>query len=313
MARATWLRDRSGLIGLSTLFGLFAFVIVLERFTHPVRAGLGSVNTDAFTPVVFAVMLFPLVIGVFVGAPLLSREIQSGTFRFTWTQGVGRTRFLVTTLVMFLGVTAVSACALGALLGWYAHLFELAGVESQWQSGLFDTTPVTLVAWALFALVLGTFIGALVGKTVTSMAATTLGVGGLFVASFMDLIHRLLAISPLSTSEISPFGIGLGTLNTYGGRGLGPSGSWLVRAWYTGPGGHVLGTGAAQKLLYQLASMKDSSVQPTRWLALRHYAFWVSYQPASRFWIFQGIVGVILVGLSTLILLGTLRILRHRA
>jgi len=64
---------------------------------------------------------------------------------------------------------------LGALLGWYIHSFEVVGVQSQWQSGLFNATPVTLAAWALFALVLGTFLGALIGRTVTAMAATAVG------------------------------------------------------------------------------------------------------------------------------------------
>jgi hypothetical protein len=32
----------------------------------------------------------PVLIGVFTGGPLLARELESGTFRFAWTQGCGR-------------------------------------------------------------------------------------------------------------------------------------------------------------------------------------------------------------------------------
>ena len=35
----------------------------------------------------------PAVIGVFWGAPLLARELETGTYRLAWTQGVTRARW----------------------------------------------------------------------------------------------------------------------------------------------------------------------------------------------------------------------------
>ena len=32
-------------------------------------------------------MLLPGLLGVFVGAPVVARELESGTYRFAWTQG----------------------------------------------------------------------------------------------------------------------------------------------------------------------------------------------------------------------------------
>jgi ABC-type transport system involved in multi-copper enzyme maturation permease subunit len=43
----------------------------------------------------FLVLAVPLLIGMFWGAPLISREFEAGTFRLAWTQGVTRTRWLV--------------------------------------------------------------------------------------------------------------------------------------------------------------------------------------------------------------------------
>ena len=64
-------------------------------------------------------MWLPAVIGAFAGAPLLARELEFGTFRYVWTQGAGRTRWLVALLLAgVLGVAALGT-ALGALLGWY--------------------------------------------------------------------------------------------------------------------------------------------------------------------------------------------------
>src|ERR1700745_2821550 len=42
----------------------------------------------------FLLLVVPLIIGMFWGAPLISREFEAGTFRLAWTQGVTRTRWL---------------------------------------------------------------------------------------------------------------------------------------------------------------------------------------------------------------------------
>jgi hypothetical protein len=44
-------------------------------------------------------------------APLLAREYAAGTVRFTWTQGIGRTRWAVLTL----GLLGMAVAAVGAI------------------------------------------------------------------------------------------------------------------------------------------------------------------------------------------------------
>ena len=164
MVRAAWLQRRAALLGLLALYVALALALVIGALgTHPtyVRYSGGTVvsglSTDPFTALVIALNVLPVLVGVFVGAPLLSREFESGTFRFTWTQAIGRRRFVMMTLGLLAGLTTAGSCVLGLLLGWYAHPFETAGLESRWQSGLFDTTAVTLTACRLFALALGVF------------------------------------------------------------------------------------------------------------------------------------------------------------
>jgi ABC-type transport system involved in multi-copper enzyme maturation permease subunit len=41
----------------------------------------------------------PALIGAFVGAPVLARELETGTFRYAWTQGFGRWRWTLAKLV----------------------------------------------------------------------------------------------------------------------------------------------------------------------------------------------------------------------
>ncbi len=41
----------------------------------------------------------PALIGAFLGAPVLARELETGTFRYAWTQGFGRWRWTLAKLV----------------------------------------------------------------------------------------------------------------------------------------------------------------------------------------------------------------------
>jgi hypothetical protein len=55
------------------------------------------------------------------------------------------------------------------------------------------------------------------------------------------------------------------------------------------------------------------SKSPAVWLAQHHDAYWVSYQPANRFWMFQSVEAVILVGLALVLAWGTASLIRRRA
>ena len=67
------------------------------------------------------VPLLPVLIGMFAGAPLVARELEGRTFRYAWTQGVSRRRWL-TTKVLLLGAVIVllSAASAGVHLWWFA-------------------------------------------------------------------------------------------------------------------------------------------------------------------------------------------------
>ena len=339
MARVTWLQHRATLIGLMVVYAACAVAILAgELGTHASYAGyvthgcvahpyLGpcqsfalGLKVDPFSAMVITLHVLPVVIGVFVGAPLLSRELETGTFRFTWTQGIGRTRFLLTTLVFLAVFVTAAAFVLGILLNWYAHPFEVIGIESRWQSGLFETTGLLLAAWTLFALALGTLLGAAIGRTVAAMAAAAIGVGGLLLGSFIVFVHRLLAVGVLATARFSPTTLGVGVLNTAAYPGDGPPGSWLAEGWLTGRNGGRLHTAAANTVLGRMfeaikpaVSSSSAAGDPSRWLSLHHYAYWMSYQPESRYWIFQVVSAVILTGFAALLILGTVRVVRRRA
>ncbi len=43
-------------------------------------------------PVLGLLQVIPALIGAFVAAPVLARELETGAFRYAWTQGFGRAR-----------------------------------------------------------------------------------------------------------------------------------------------------------------------------------------------------------------------------
>ena len=268
MARVTWRQHRGALITLVAASAALALAIAAGELDvqgpyaryaaegciiRPIHVPCGTLantiaaGTNGLDALVIALHVLPVLIGVFLGAPLIARELESGTFRFTWTQGVGRTRFVVTTIVLLAAVVTVATCALGALLTWYAHPFEVVGLESRFQAGFFDTTALAFPAWTLFALCIGTFLGTLIGRVVTAMAAAAAAAGGLLVAAFWELDHHLLSLGALARPVQPTGGLFLGVLNMAAEPGLGPAGSWLVRGWITGPGGYQLSSTAARQ------------------------------------------------------------------
>ena len=163
MARATWRQHRGTLITLVAVSAALALAMVAgeldiqgpyaryaadgctvraDRCALRHAANTIAAGTNGLDALVIALHVLPVVIGVFLGAPLIARELESGTFRFTWTQGVGRTRFVVTTIVLLAAVVAVTTCALGALLAWYAHPFEVVGSRATSRPG--SSTPPPL-------------------------------------------------------------------------------------------------------------------------------------------------------------------------
>src|SRR5271154_800415 len=71
--------------------------------------------------------LFPAVIGAFWGAPLISRELEAGTFRLAWNQSVTRTRWTLVKLAL-VGLTAMAIAALASVLvTWWAAPVDAAG------------------------------------------------------------------------------------------------------------------------------------------------------------------------------------------
>ena len=73
-----------------------------------------------------ALQAVPALIGAFAGAPVLARELETGTFRYAWTQGFGRWRWTLGKLVPLAVAVAAAARRLSVLFSWYYQPFFAA-------------------------------------------------------------------------------------------------------------------------------------------------------------------------------------------
>ena len=245
----------------------------------------------------------PALIGAFLGAPVLARELETGTFRYAWTQGFGRWRWTLAKLVGLSLAIIAAAGAISVLFSWYYQPYLGAGNDAlslrAWSplaAYLFDLRGTAFAAWTLAAFAIGALAGALIRQVVPAIATTLAIYAGLVLAAGMFLRQHYLA--PLATSRLNV-----------------PSSSWIVGQWWTKAGKPTVGPWNNPHLCRPTGTGKsNASFNALIQCFARHgYTLWHSYQPASRFWTFQAIESGWLLALSALLIAATVWIVQRRA
>jgi hypothetical protein len=330
LAWVTWRQHRAAIIALLAAFagsavlllvsGLIDHAVYLSYLSHRCLTRLTPAcwrSMDQVRNGTWVLGFLPWLAAVFVGAPMAARDFDTGQFRFTMSQGVSARRQFAAKLIVTGAVVVAGGSLLGLLSMWYQNVLAPteASTVSIWDPARFQLTALTLPAWTLLALCLGVLAGAAIRRVLPAMAValaavvicTVLGTGSaqlgrgqsLFgLTQATPLTQRLLSVAPAVVRDQDPPSTSL-----YGPLQLVepyPAGNWLVSDWPVGPGCRPLSVPAARAL----ATQEPAQVQahPAKllagWLAARHVAIDVSYQPASRYWLFQGIVTAILLALA---------------
>lgn len=298
LAWVTWRQHRAGLAGTTAVLGgLGLYLLITGLLIHSSPASVSSQTPKIISALI---LLLPVLIGSFTGAPLLARELETGTFRYAWTQGCGRSRLAVTKLALLAGALTAAAAAFSALFSWYIQPFIADGQLPALKPLVFGLRGVAFAAWTLAAFSIAAFAGTLIRRTVPALAASLAAVAGLELATTFLLRPHYLA--PLTTRGGVP--------------GMPPSrlsGSSLVlSSWTTRPGGRVVN----QDVINQAEGRFRYSPDPnalSAWLTQHHFTQWWTYQPQSRFWPFQLIEGSWLLALSVILIAVTIWLVRHRA
>jgi hypothetical protein len=328
MAWVTWRQHRLALAGVVALFGAPAMYLLIRGLQmHHAYAAVTAcrpAGSDACRQVaqnfsaayahgavVTAGLLqvIPALIGAFVGAPVLAREFETGTFRYAWTQGFGRARWTIAKLIPLAAAVTVAAGAFSVLFSWYYQPIISAGGDSDTNSlaaTIFDLRGVSLAAWTLAAFAIGALAGILIRRVTPAMFATLAVCAGLaFVTGAFLRPHYE---APLVTSNPNIPAHAL-VINQSWSRGGKPASLSMINQTLRPVGVQALTPEVFQPGPSTPANLGD----PVQYLIKHGYTQLTSYQPASRFWPFQWIEGGWLLALSVLLIAATVWLVRRRA
>ena len=203
-------------------------------------------TTNGFLKGGFLLQPIPALIGAFVGPVVLAREFETGTFRYAWTQGIGRWRWTVAKLVVLGVAVAALAGAFSMLLSWYYQPYVAAqsapnvGGASPLSAGLFDLRGVAFAAWTLVAFSIGVLAGMLIRRIVPAIVATLAAYAALALVTANVL--RLHYLAPLVAKNLHI-----------------PRAAWIIGEWWTKGGKVVFGSRIELGLLPQLCPASFSA------------------------------------------------------
>ena len=235
----------------------------------------------------------PAIIGVFWGAPLVSREIEAGTFRLAWNQSVTRNRWLAVKLALIGLAAMATAGLLSLMISWWAspidRAFPLAAgpndkALNRFAPLLFGARGITPIGYAAFAFALGVTAGVLIRRTLPAMATTLAVFTGALVT--MSLWIRPHLITPLRATLAVTTANMTGVANASGGRLQATAivnipGAWMLSSQT------ITATGQTSFPATHACSTSSSFQACQAYIGSLHLRQLVTYQPASRYWTFQ--------------------------
>jgi len=139
--------------------------MTLARVSYLAQEFNGGI-TAPLDGVVFAI---PGMLGAVVGAPLLGRELETGTWRLAWSQTVPRTRWLVTKLALVVGGLVVFGTAITLMLTWFHQPMDR--VSTRLLPPGFDFEGPALTCSLLCSFGLAVLAGLLLRNTIAAVVA----------------------------------------------------------------------------------------------------------------------------------------------
>jgi hypothetical protein len=115
-------------------------------------------------------LVVPALVGLFWGAPLVTREFETGTFRLVWTQGITRTHWMAIKLTIVGLASMAVAGLLSLMVTWWSSPLDRANPNQF--SELFAERGIVAIGYAAFAFALGVTVGLLIRRTIPAMATT---------------------------------------------------------------------------------------------------------------------------------------------
>lgn len=326
-----WLTWRQFRLSALSVLGVLAVVALALALTGPglareyndLRAACAgaSCGPEAFDDFFFSrilvyfglmllVLAVPVVVGVFWGAPLISREFETGTQDLVWQQSIPRRRWLAVKLGI-VGLAAIAAAALAAVaVSWWSRPLDATafGGLSRLSPGAFDARGYVVLGHAAFAITLGAAAGLLIRRTVPAMAVTF----AVFVA--VQIVTPMWVRPYLATPERLETVFTADNLSNPFGPGepvpdrlqviIDKPGAWVLTSETVDSAGRTVDTLPAWVADCATPDQPSGEIiqhQCFERLAATGYRQAVTYHPADRFWPFQAYETAIFLTLSLLL------------
>ncbi|MEK2489125.1 ABC transporter permease subunit [Kitasatospora purpeofusca] len=255
-----------------------------ERIECAVRSGRVELLSRMFTDVVQpAVTAVPVLIGMFLGGPLLAQEYERGTVRLVLTQSVSPRRWLLTRLAVPGATVLLATAVLSALTSWvwWSDIYRgPVAFDPPFQGFTYPALGLAPVAWSLFGLALGVLVGQLLRRTVAAVL-----VSGVVVALSQAVMIAWRPFFWPLVEEEQPY-------NNMMGGFVKPAGSWLVENGVV----RADGTRLMRDQCFEAASACDQA--PTSW---------GQYHPASHLVPIQLVEAGLLLALTAAVVTVVLR------
>jgi hypothetical protein len=326
MAWVIWRQHRLAIAGVLALFAAAALLVIVEgvQLHHayaavtacrPAASGACQQAVNNFsddysaTAGIVAALLqaVPALIGAFAGAPLLAGVFESGTFRYVFTQGFGRTRWATAKLVSLAVVVAVAAGAFSMVFSWaYGPLLGMKGYGySSLAPTFFDLRGIALAAWTLAAFAIGALAGVLIRRVLPAMFATLAAWSGLVFATALLLRPHYRAALTTTNPNIGPPAQVISQSWTLHGK---PAGLSALSTALRPVDVRVVSPG-----VFSPGPSTPAPFDPVHYLLAHGFNLVTSYQPGNWFWPFQWIEGAWLLVLSVLLGGWAIWLVRRRA
>lgn len=259
---------------------------------------------------VVVILVAPAIVGMFWGAPLIARELDTGTYRLAWNQSVTRTRWLTVKLAL-IGVAAMVVTeAFSLLQAWWAapigKAVGLGGSASIFSEGrygpfAFPTHGITPLGYAAFAFALGVAAGLLIRRPIPAMAVTLVIFGVVqFVTPLWIRPHLVPSSRTIATIKASGANVyALATIKTSGGNVYstmagsagavpGQPGAWILSSGFVNTAGQSASTvPKACVPAMQAVQGPQTEGRLDNCLASHGIRVGESYQPLSHYWPLQ--------------------------
>lgn len=273
-----------------------------------------------FVAVSFLVLALPALVGLFWGAPLISRELEAGTHLLVWNQSITRARWLAVKLGLTGLAVVAAACLCGLVVTWWSDPLDKSAFPelALMTPVVFGARGIAPMGYAAFAFVLGVTVGMLARRTLPAMALTL----AVFVAIqlAMPMLVRPHLMPPItSTFELGRTNVGGISVQRHGGGPVeismqpavpGHPGAWVLSSDLVDPSGRTVGREGEPAPVPVSATSGPCAPQTglasldACWGEINRLGFRqrATYQPLERFWPFQwietGIYAVLTTGLT---------------